>query len=52
MDGLSTREIAEKLFVSIKTIGTHKQHILKKLKLKSVTDMVKFAIRSGIVPLT
>lgn len=50
-EGLSTRQISEKLFVSVKTIGTHKQHILKKLKLHSVADMIRFGIRKGIVNL-
>jgi len=50
-DGASINEIAEQLFVSIKTIGTHKQHILEKLNLKSTTDIVKYAIKKGIISL-
>lgn len=48
-EGKSTREISEKLFISVKTVGTHKQHILEKLNLKSTTDMVKFALKNGII---
>jgi two-component system response regulator NreC len=48
--GFSTREIAEKLFVSVKTIGTHKQHILKKLELKSVSELIKYGIKNGLIP--
>ncbi|MGC9356143.1 MAG: response regulator transcription factor, partial [Mariniphaga sp.] len=33
-EGKSTREISEKLFISVKTVGTHKQHIFEKLDLK------------------
>lgn len=49
--GKSTREIAETLFVSVKTIATHKQHILNKLNLNSTADMVKYAIKRGLIPL-
>jgi len=50
-EGVSTSEISELLFVSVKTIGTHKQHILEKLNLKTSTDLVKYAIRKGIISL-
>lgn len=50
-EGISSREISEKLFISIKTVGTHKQHILKKLNLKTNADMVKFALKEGIIVL-
>lgn len=50
-EGISTRDIAKKLFVSVKTIGTHKQNILEKLNLKSTTDLVKFAIKHEIIRL-
>jgi DNA-binding NarL/FixJ family response regulator len=48
-EGKSTRQIAEKLFISVKTVGTHKQHILEKLELKTTTDMVKYALKNGII---
>lgn len=50
-EGKSSREIADTLFVSVKTVGTHKQHILNKLKLNSTADMVKYAIKKGLVSL-
>jgi len=50
-EGKSSREIADLLFVSVKTIGTHKQNILNKLGLKTIPDMVKYALKSGIIPL-
>jgi len=50
-EGVSTSEISELLFVSVKTIGTHKQHILEKLNLKTSTDLVKYAIKKGIISL-
>lgn len=50
-EGKSTRDISEQLFVSIKTIGTHKQHILKKLNLNSTVDIIKYALKKGIISL-
>lgn len=48
-EGKSGREIADLLFISIKTVGTHKQHMLEKLELKTTTDLVKYAIKKGII---
>ncbi len=48
-EGRTTREISDKLFISVKTVGTHKQNILDKLNLKSSADLIKYAIRKGIV---
>ena len=50
-EGKSTREISEKLFISVKTVGTHKQHIFEKLGMKSNADMVKYAIKEGLIQL-
>lgn len=51
IQGKSTRQIGEKLFISVKTVGTHKYHILEKLKLESSTDMVKYGIKKGLIQL-
>ena len=50
-EGKSTREISEKLFISVKTVGTHKQHILEKLDLKTNTDIIKYALKKGLIQL-
>lgn len=50
-EGKTSREISELLFVSVKTVGTHKQHILEKLELKTTTDLVKYALKKGIISL-
>ncbi len=50
-EGKSSREISEDLFVSVKTVGTHKQHIFQKLELKSTADLVKYALKKGIISL-
>ncbi|MFA5419292.1 MAG: response regulator transcription factor [Bacteroidales bacterium] len=50
-EGKSSREISDTLFISVKTVGTHKQHILEKLKLNSTADLVKYAIKKGVISL-
>jgi DNA-binding NarL/FixJ family response regulator len=49
VEGLSNQEIADKLFVNIRTIETHKTNILQKLKLKNSVDLVKFAIKNKLL---
>lgn len=48
-EGISTKEIAFKLKVSIKTIETHRSHLMKRLKIYDVAGLVRFAIRAGLV---
>jgi DNA-binding NarL/FixJ family response regulator len=48
-EGLINKEISNKLDISIRTVETHKNHIMRKLGLKSTVEMVKFAIRNKIV---
>ncbi len=50
-EGKSTREISERLFISVKTVGTHKQHIFEKLGIRSNADMIKYAIKEGLIQL-
>lgn len=50
-EGNSTRETADILFVSIKTIETHRRQIMKKLDIHSVADLTKYAIREGLTTL-
>jgi len=47
--GLSNQQIAEKLFISIKTVQTHRAHVLEKLKLHDRTELVRYAIRKGLI---
>jgi len=49
VEGLINKEISDKLDISIRTVETHKNHIMRKLGLKSTVEMVKFAIRNKIV---
>ena len=49
MSGLSNQEIAEKLVVSASTVQTHRTHILQKLGLETTIDLVRYAIRHGLI---
>jgi len=48
-NGHSNKEIAKKLFISVKTVETHRANIMQKLNLKGITDLTKYAIKTGIV---
>ena len=48
---LTTPEIAVKLDLSPKTVSRHRERIMKKLNLHSATELVKFAIRTGLIDL-
>ncbi len=50
-EGRSTKEIASLLFLSVKTIETHRQNIMEKLDLHSVAELTKYAIREGLTSL-
>jgi DNA-binding NarL/FixJ family response regulator len=46
--GLGTREIANKLFLSIKTVEAHREHIKEKLKLRSGTELMRMAVQHAL----
>ena len=48
-DGLTNKEMADKLFVSTRTIESHKNHIMQKLNFKTNIDLLKFAIRNNLI---
>jgi DNA-binding NarL/FixJ family response regulator len=48
-EGLSNREISERLTVSLSTVQTHYAHIVEKLNLHNRTELVKYAIRHGLI---
>lgn len=50
-EGGSTAQIAAELSVSVKTIETHRKHIMDKLGLRSIAELTKYAIREGITAL-
>jgi len=48
-NSLTNKEIADSLYLSVRTVETHKNHIMQKLNLKTSVDMVKYAIRNNII---
>ncbi|MCX5891968.1 MAG: response regulator transcription factor [Deltaproteobacteria bacterium] len=50
-EGRSNRQIAETLFLSIKTVETHRQQIMNKLNMHNVAELVRYSIREGLSPL-
>jgi DNA-binding NarL/FixJ family response regulator len=50
-EGLSYKEIADRLNISVRTVESHKNNIFEKLELTSIADLVKYAIRHGLTSL-
>jgi len=50
-DGKSQKEIATELFISPRTVETHKKNIQTKLAIDTTADLIKYAIREGITEL-
>ncbi len=48
-EGRSPTQVANSLFVSPKTVHTHRQHIMEKLALHSTTELIRFALRQGLI---
>jgi two-component system response regulator NreC len=48
-EGLGNREIGERLGLSIHTIETHRKHVMEKLDLHSTVELVRYAVRVGLV---
>ena len=49
--GMTNREIAMQLGISVKTVDTHRGHVLKKLRLRNNSDLTRFALQHGLVEL-
>lgn len=47
--GLNNREIADRLAISVKTVDSHRAHVLKKLNLRNNSDITRFAIQHGFI---
>ena len=47
-EGRSSKEIANALFVTTKTIVWHRQSIMEKLELRTVAELTKYAVRMGL----
>jgi two-component system response regulator NreC len=48
-EGMAAKEIAPRLKVSVKTIETHRRNMMEKLKVRSIAELTKYAVREGLV---
>jgi len=48
-EGLSTKKIGEKLFISPKTVENHRANIMNKLEVHSTMELVRYAVRLGLI---
>lgn len=49
IDEFTTQEIADKLFISVNTVETHRNHLMQKLGAKNLAGMVRIALEKGLV---
>jgi two-component system response regulator NreC len=47
-EGKTSAQVGESLHISVKTVETHRQQIMVKLKIRSVAELTKYAIREGL----
>jgi two-component system, NarL family, response regulator NreC len=50
-EGRTNADIAAALFVSPRTVETHRAHLMRKLGLRTQADLIRYALRRGIIPL-
>jgi len=48
-EGLSTKQIAAKLFISVKTVETHRMQLMNTLEIHDIAGLVRYAIRTGLI---
>ncbi|MDR2972443.1 MAG: response regulator transcription factor [Bacteroidales bacterium] len=48
-EGMSSKQIADKLFISVRTVDWHKYNIFRKLGINSSLEMVRYAMKNGIL---
>ena len=51
VEGLSNNDIAEQLSISHRTVEQHRQNMMNKMGFKNQTDLIRFALKQGILPL-
>lgn len=49
-EGLTSREIGERLFISHRTVEKHRQNMMAKLELRNTAEVVQFALQRGLLP--
>jgi DNA-binding NarL/FixJ family response regulator len=50
-EGMTTKEIADELFISVKTVETHRGQIMERLKIHDLAGLIRHAIRMGLTSL-
>jgi DNA-binding NarL/FixJ family response regulator len=50
-EGKNTKQIAYELGTSVKTVETHRAHIMERLEIYDIVGLTRFAIRTGVVQL-
>ena len=48
-EGISIKDISEKLFISDKTVSTHRMHILEKMDMKNNSELIHYAINNNLI---
>ena len=48
-EGFTTKDIAEKLFLSFHTVGTHRKNIFKKLSIRNSSELILYALKKGLI---
>jgi DNA-binding NarL/FixJ family response regulator len=48
-EGWSNKEIASALFISVRTVETHRATIMKKLEIRSIVELVRYAVRNNLI---
>jgi DNA-binding NarL/FixJ family response regulator len=51
VEGHTSAEIAERLFISRRTVETHRANLMRKLHLRTHTDLIRYALQRGILPM-
>jgi DNA-binding NarL/FixJ family response regulator len=48
-EGMSAKEVAVRLNMSVKTVETHRRNMMVKLNMRSIAELTKYAVREGLV---
>ena len=49
--GLTNKRIAEKIYLSVRTVNTHRNNLMQKLDIHDIAGLVRYAIRNGVIEL-
>lgn len=50
VEGMTSKEIAKKLYISPRTVDTHRANLMQKLELNNIAELVRYAIKHNLVP--